>query len=145
MYRLLVFIGALGVCLAYGPVACRANQTIPKVTCTPAIANQTVTQLGTFYKNLTEFTASTAKVYSCVKVNFKSAGAVNDTFAVQGCTAGTKSICRQPTFDFNGSLNCSSQNFGSSTDNSQNNHSQRPFASLLLSVAFVIGAVVIAS
>ncbi|XP_321975.3 uncharacterized protein LOC1281985 [Anopheles gambiae] len=150
MFRLLAFIGALSVCFAYaaaancplciGVVACNTNQTIPKVTCTPAVVNQTVLQLNTFYRNTTEFTAS-SKVYSCVKVNFRSTGSQVDTFAVQGCTAGSKSICRQPTIDFNGSLNCSSQTSSSST----NNYSQRSSTSVLLSVLFIIGAFVTAS
>uniref|UniRef100_A0A182JU00 Uncharacterized protein n=1 Tax=Anopheles christyi TaxID=43041 RepID=A0A182JU00_9DIPT len=150
MYRLLAFIGALSLCFAYalatdcphciGPVACGVNQTVPKVTCTPAIVNQTVTLLKEFYKNTTEFTAS-SKVYSCVKVNFRNSASQVDTFAVQGCTAGSKSICRQPTFDFNGSLNCSSQ----TSSTSQNNNAQKPFVSVLLSVAFVVGAFAMAS
>uniref|UniRef100_A0A182M3S6 Uncharacterized protein n=1 Tax=Anopheles culicifacies TaxID=139723 RepID=A0A182M3S6_9DIPT len=124
-----------------GVPACRANQTIPKVTCTPAIVNQTVIQLSTLYKNVSEFMATSSK-YSCVKVVFRNQGYQDDTFAVQGCTAGTNSICKQPTYDFNGSLNCS---YVYNSGRSLHNPAQNPFTSALLSVAIIIGALVISS
>uniref|UniRef100_A0A182VW51 Uncharacterized protein n=1 Tax=Anopheles minimus TaxID=112268 RepID=A0A182VW51_9DIPT len=151
MYRGFAFICVLSVWVSYalatecphciGVPACRANQTIPKVTCTPAIVNQTVIQLSAHFKNVSEFMVS-ASTYSCVKVVFRQQGFQDDTFAVQGCTAGSKSVCKQPTFDFNGSLNCSYVYNGG---RSMHNPAQSPFTSALLSVAIIIGAMVISS
>ncbi|XP_049287662.1 uncharacterized protein LOC125766097 [Anopheles funestus] len=150
MYRFLAFICTLSVCVSYalatqcphcvGIQDCQTNKTIPTVTCNAAVVNQTVIQLSAYFKNLTEFAATSSK-YSCVKVNFRPQGYPNDTFAVQGCTAGTKSVCKQPTIEFKGSLNCSYYNDGHSLHNLAKN----PFTSALLSVAIIIGAMVISS
>ncbi|XP_053660169.1 uncharacterized protein LOC128709211 [Anopheles marshallii] len=151
MYRALAFICTLSVCVSYvfatqcpacfGVQACHTNQTVPKVTCTAAIVNQTVIQLSTYFKNVSEFTATSSK-YSCVKVSFKPQGSVNDTFAVQGCTAGTKSICKQPTYQYNGNLSCYSDYDSGAT---LHKLAQNPLNSALLSVAIIIGTLMISS
>uniref|UniRef100_A0A182NQW4 Uncharacterized protein n=1 Tax=Anopheles dirus TaxID=7168 RepID=A0A182NQW4_9DIPT len=149
MLRSLVFAGALSIwwssalameCpLCVGVDECNTNQTIPKFACTGAIANQTVVLLSTFYKNLTEYTGTNTQ-YSCVEVNFRPVGALNDTFAVKGCSSGSRSVCGQPTYDFNGNLTCNSY-YGSTG----NNLDRRSFTSVLLSMAVIIGTFVIAS
>ncbi|XP_050071485.1 uncharacterized protein LOC126559378 [Anopheles maculipalpis] len=143
-----VFFVTLSVALSYvlanqcphcnGVAACQANQTIPKVTCTPDIVNQTVNQLAIFFKNASDFTGSSTQ-YGCVKVTFIQQGYNEDTFAVQGCTAGSKSICSQPTFSFYGNLSCSFYTAPSP------NQGHRLLSSALLSVAFIVSAFVISS
>ncbi|XP_052889286.1 uncharacterized protein LOC128297645 [Anopheles moucheti] len=150
MYRALAFICALGVCVSYvlatqcptcvGVQACHSNQTVPKVTCTAAVVNQTVIQLSAYFKNVSEF-AATASKYSCVKANFKPSGAVNYTFAVQGCTTGNKNVCLQPTYEFNGNLSCSYKNGG----HKLHNLAQSPFTGALLSVVILIGTLMMSS
>ncbi|XP_053670435.1 uncharacterized protein LOC128720766 [Anopheles nili] len=151
MFRFLVLVGALSVfchnvlttsCpFCIGVDECESNQSIPKVTCTASIVNQTVTELSVFYEDLTEFTAIVS-VYSCVDVKFRIQGHDNNAFAVQGCTAGQKSICSQPTFDINGSLNCSSRNVGHSMHRPD---SVGLLSRALLSLVAVIGAFAVSS
>uniref|UniRef100_A0A182YHS9 Uncharacterized protein n=1 Tax=Anopheles stephensi TaxID=30069 RepID=A0A182YHS9_ANOST len=141
--RVFAFIFTLSLCLSYalatecphciGVAACGANQTIPKVTCTPEVVNQTVIQLSTFYKNASDFMGNSTQ-YGCVKVNFIQSGFKEYTFSVQGCTSGSKSVCSQPTVSFNGELSCSYYS-----------GSHRLYASALLSVALIVGALVMSS
>ncbi|XP_049536647.1 uncharacterized protein LOC125951707 [Anopheles darlingi] len=115
LYTMAIFV-CLGVQLDYANamncphcvdvLTCAAYE-VPKVDCTGAVVNRTVLMLGGIFRNLTAYTAPDT-VYSCVEVSFRRDENSTDTFALKGCTAGRKSICGEPTYDYNGILSCRS-------------------------------------
>ncbi|XP_050100912.1 uncharacterized protein LOC126581364 [Anopheles aquasalis] len=115
LYTMAIFV-FLGVQLDYANamncphcldvLACAANQ-VPKVDCSETVVNRTVLMLGGIFRNLTAYTTPDT-VYSCVEVNFRRDENSSDILAIKGCTAGRKSICGEPTYDYNGILSCRS-------------------------------------
>ncbi|XP_035783211.1 uncharacterized protein LOC118461698 isoform X2 [Anopheles albimanus] len=104
--NLLPTVNAMNCPYCLDVLACAANE-VPKVDCTGYIVNRTVLTLGGIFQDLTAYTTPDT-VYSCVEVNFRRDENSSDILAIKGCTAGRKSICGEPTFDYNGILSCRS-------------------------------------
>ncbi|XP_052868811.1 uncharacterized protein LOC128274608, partial [Anopheles cruzii] len=111
-------------------VSC-GSQSIPKVDCSATIVSETVSEISRFFRDIKAYNVP-ATEYTCVDVRFRPLESLSDTFSVKGCTAGRKSVCSEPTVEFNGNFSCHAYSGAGAL--------QLP--RLLTGVLFIIGALV---
>ncbi|XP_058060264.1 uncharacterized protein LOC131210954 [Anopheles bellator] len=126
----LSYVVAMNCPYCLNVVSC-ASQSVPKVDCSGTIVSETVSEISRFFRDIKAYNVP-ATEYSCVDVRFRPLESLSDTFTVKGCTAGRKSVCGEPTVEFNGNFSCYSHSGAGAPR----------LTGLLMGVLFIIGALV---